>query len=38
MAFVKREDCMAFLKAAGAVFSSNNENIDCKASCGSTEA
>lgn len=38
MAFDKREDCLAFLKAAGAVFTSNNENIDCKASCGSAEA
>lgn len=38
MAFDKLEDCLAFLKAAGAVFTSNNENIDCKASCGSTEA
>ncbi|XP_050436559.1 leukocyte receptor cluster member 8 homolog [Adelges cooleyi] len=38
MAFNKREDCVDFLKAAGAVFCTDNENIDCKASCGTTEA
>ncbi|XP_050533626.1 leukocyte receptor cluster member 8 homolog isoform X2 [Daktulosphaira vitifoliae] len=38
MAFNKREDCLAFLKDTGAVISTDNENIDCKASCGTTEA